>query len=37
MRHLVAKYPDGYEGWANARGEKIAAAPVDSAVTDAPT
>ena len=22
MRRLVAKYPDGYEGWAKARGEE---------------
>lgn len=22
MRRLIAKYPDGYEGWAKARGEE---------------
>lgn len=34
MRDLVAKYPDGYEGWADARQERVAAEPTDVRAAD---
>ena len=34
MRDLVGKHPEGYEGWARARGEKIVTHPLDIGPTD---
>jgi hypothetical protein len=40
MRSLIAKYPDGYEGWAKERGIPLdnegAASRVNASATEAP-
>jgi hypothetical protein len=34
MRDLIAKFPDGYEGWAKERGEELAPSPSSSSFTE---
>ncbi|PMD24555.1 hypothetical protein NA56DRAFT_656273 [Hyaloscypha hepaticicola] len=34
MRDLIAKFPDGYEGWAKERGEEPAPPPPSRAITE---